>query len=375
MKQTVIVTDTKYRAAASIIRELGRAHYKIVTPFIGASIPASARSKYVSERFTYVGDETNPDTGANALLALARERNAVIVPAGAKSTIALAAHRAVSAPHTLISTEETLQRANDKLIVAQLARELNIRTPRELNQADVDAFSYPVIVKYVNGEGLGLVAAARYAIARNRDEYDTAISRMRNGPTFVSEYVEGSGYGVSVLMDRNRVPVRVFCHERLREYPLTGGPSVMCRSVWCEAMARDAVKLLQALDFEGLAMVEFKGAPTDYVLLEINPRVWGSYPLSYLSGVGFAEAFVRAARGEELPDALQAHTPQYKVGVRMQFFLSGARWALAKAKQDGSPLPMLNYAGDIVNPAVHHGLWQWCDPLPALQYLRNVRDR
>ena len=375
MKQTVIVTDTKYRAAASIIRELGRAHYKVITPFVGSAIPASARSKYVSERFTYVGDETNPRTGASALLALARERDAIIVPAGAKSTIALAAHRADSAPLTLICTEETLQRANDKLAVAQLARELNIRTPRELDHSDVDALRYPVIVKYVNGEGLGLVAAARYSIARSRTEYDTAISRMRNGPTFVSEFIEGNGYGVSVLMDRKRVPVRIFCHERLREYPLTGGPSVMCRSIWNEAMARDAVKLLKALDFEGLAMVEFKGSPTDYALLEINPRVWGSYPLSYLSGAGFAEAFVRAARGEELPDALQACAPQYKVGVRMQFFLSGARWAIAKAKQDSSPLPLLKYAGDIVNPAVHHGLWQWRDPLPALQYLRSLRDR
>lgn len=376
MKQNVIVLDTKYRAAASIIRELGRAHYNVITPFIGSAIPVSARSVHVSERFTFVGNESNTlHEGYDALLTLARERDAVILPAGANSTAALAARRDETSPFTLVSTTETLQRANDKLAVAQLARELNIRTPISLNHADADAFRYPVIVKYVNGEALGLVAADRYAIARSRAEYDAALSRMSAGETFVSEYVEGSGYGVSVLMDRNRRAVRVFCHERLREYPLSGGPSVMCRSVWHESMARDAVRLLQALDFEGLAMVEFKGTPSNYALLEINPRIWGSYPLAYLSGAAFADAFVRAARGETLPDALAEREPQYKTGVRMQYFLSGARWAIAKAKQDNSPLPIVQYATDILNPTVRHGLWQWRDPLPALYYLRDLRSR
>ncbi|MDR0905108.1 MAG: ATP-grasp domain-containing protein [Oscillospiraceae bacterium] len=359
MTRNVIVTDTKYRAAASVIRELGRADYRVIAAFDDAGLPVSARSKYVAERVKIVGNY------ADRLLSLARELDAVIFPCGARTTAIMAERREEFSPHTLISNNYILQKANDKQAVAQAAREIGLRVPSELNIANADDFSYPVIIKYVNGEGLGKTAAERYANAQDRAEFDAAMAIMSKYPSFVSEYVAGSGFGVSVLMDRNHRAVRVFCHERLREYPLSGGPSVMCRSVWCGSMARDAVKLLRALDFEGLAMVEFKGSPDDYALLEINPRVWGSYPLSYLADAKFAEGFVRAAVGEMLPEVTE---PQYKTGVCMQYFLSGARWALATK----SPLNMLKFAAETVNPRVKHGLWSWSDPKPGLAYLKNA---
>ncbi|MDR0838676.1 MAG: ATP-grasp domain-containing protein [Oscillospiraceae bacterium] len=352
MTRSVIITDTKYRAVASVARELGRAGYRVIAHGDGVA----ARSRYVAER-----------AGGDPLELAARE-NAVIFPGGAKTTAIMAARREEFSRYTLVATEEVLKTANDKTAVAQTARSLGIRVPETLDIADADSFRYPVIVKYVNGESLGKKAAERYAIAQNREQLDAAAEKMGDAPVFVSEYIAGAGYGVSVLMNRARRAVRVFCHERLREYPLTGGPSVMCRSVWCENMARDAVALLKELDFEGLAMVEFKGSADDYALLEINPRVWGSYPLSYLAGAGFADAFARAASGEALPEVTQ---PQYKLGVRMQYFLSGARWAIATR----SAANVLRFASEIVNPRVKHGLWSWRDPAPGLTYMADILKR
>ena len=48
---------------------------------------------------------------------------------------------------------------------------------------------------------------------------------------------------------------------------------------------RRAVSLLQAIEFTGIAMVEFKGA----YLLECNPRIWGSFPLTDACGSRCAE--------------------------------------------------------------------------------------
>ncbi|MDR0446953.1 MAG: ATP-grasp domain-containing protein [Oscillospiraceae bacterium] len=369
---TVILTDTEYRAATAVARELGQTGYRVVAAYTGDETPLSARSKYVSERVRLDAARELPtdDAYADGILELARRENTVIFPAGARTTRIMAARREEFSRFTLISDAETLKRANDKPTVAAMARELGIRVPETLSLKDADSFNYPVVVKYADGEALGITAAGRYAIARNRAELDAAVLKMQAHPYFISEYIRGAGYGVSVLTDRQRRPVRVFCHERLREYPLTGGPSVACRSVWCENMARDAVRLLQAMNFEGLAMVEFRGTPETYAVLEINPRVWGSYPLSYLAGAGFATAFARAASGEELPQSI---TPEYKTGVVMQYFISGARWAAASAVAKKSPIPLLKYASDIINPRVRHGLWSARDPKPGLRYLRSLR--
>jgi predicted metal-dependent phosphoesterase TrpH/predicted ATP-grasp superfamily ATP-dependent carboligase len=408
LNRTVIITDTQYRAAASIARELGRAGFRVLAAYDGGDIPVSARSRYVSERI-----KLDAGTYADSLLKLAEREDAVIFPAGARTTEIMAARHADFSRFSLFPDAETLRRANDKRQVASLARSLGIRTPREFDVSDIESgsagftniintglqpvalshdviamarhrrdvahsgdfdavSSYPAVIKYVNGESLGIAAENRYEIARNRAELDAAARKMAPNPYFVSEYITGAGYGVSVLLDKKHRAVRVFCHERLREYPLSGGPSVKCRSVWNENMARDAVKLLRALDFEGIAMVEFKGTPEDYAVLEINPRVWGSYPLSHLAGAGFAEAFARAAAGESLPEPVSS---EYNTGVRMQYFLSGARWAAASARESKSIMPLLRYAADILDPRVKHGLWSRRDPLPGICYLLKMARR
>ncbi|MDR1065528.1 MAG: ATP-grasp domain-containing protein [Oscillospiraceae bacterium] len=365
MSRTVIITDTQYRAAAAVARELGRAGFRVLAAYSESGVPVSARSRYVSERI-----KLDADSYADSLLALAEREDAVIFPAGARTTEIMAARHADFSRFSLFPDAETLRRANDKRRVAASARSIEIRAPREYDLSDLGKdLTYPAVVKYVNGEGLGLSAEKRYAVARNRAELDAAINKMVPHPCFVSEYIAGAGYGVSVLMDKNHRAVRVFCHERLREYPLTGGPSVKCRAVWNENMARDAVKLLRALNFEGIAMVEFKGTPEDYALLEINPRVWGSYPLSYLAGAGFARAFVRAALGEALPEPSSA---EYNTGTKMQYFISGARWAAASARESKNPAPFLRYAADVLDPRVKHGLWSLRDPLPGICYLLKM---
>ena len=90
-------------------------------------------------------------------------------------------------------------------------------------------------------------------------------------------------------------------------------------------MVVQAVSLLQALHFVGIAMVEFKGGR----VLEINPRVWGSYPLTEAAGSRFAEDYIRAASGTVFaqPDAA------YRRGQRMRFVLNDTLSVLAHLKK------------------------------------------
>jgi len=84
-----------------------------------------------------------------------------------------------------------------------------------------------------------------------------------------------------------------------------------------EALESSGVRLLDALDLRGVAMVECKrevgtGRP---VVMEANGRFWGSLQLAIDAGVDFPELLVRCAAGEHVPTFRE-----YRLGVRSRWF-------------------------------------------------------
>jgi carbamoylphosphate synthase large subunit len=123
----------------------------------------------------------------------------------------------------------------------------------------------------------------------------------------VQERVPASGeaLGVFVLIDEHDELIALFGHKRLREYPIEGGPSTLRMSHRDDALVEQSLRLLRAMNFRGVAMVEFKVDPArgEPVLMEINPRFWGSIALAVASGVDFPLLYYKAA----------AHIPQNPV--------------------------------------------------------------
>ena len=85
-------------------------------------------------------------------------------------------------------------------------------------------------------------------------------------------------------------------------------------------MIRQAYQLLASFGFVGMAMVEFKGD----CLLEVNPRVWGSFPMTEAAQSPLVAHYARAAAGERVAYAAQ----DYRTGVRMRFLLNDTLAAL-----------------------------------------------
>jgi hypothetical protein len=102
--------------------------------------------------------------------------------------------------------------------------------------------------------------------------------------------------------------------------PVTGGPSTCCESFYDAALIDRAYRLLHSFGFTGMAMVEFKGD----CLLEVNPRVWGSFPMTEAAQSPFTAHYARAAAGERVTYAAQ----DYRPGVRMRFLLNDTLAAL-----------------------------------------------
>lgn len=107
----------------------------------------------------------------------------------------------------------------------------------------------------------------------------------------IQEYCPGIGLGQFFFMHEGKA-VRRFQHVRIAEWPPEGGFSSVCDCVpldQFQELQEKSIQLLQEIGWEGVAMVEYRYNPENKraVLMEINGRFWGSFPLAYYSGAGF----------------------------------------------------------------------------------------
>lgn len=320
----VIVTDVRYRTALAVIRPLRKAGFTVIavqTAVESPKKPAAFSSRYVSRRVTLDGSVKDEEY-ASRLLALCREyapERPILFPIGADTLAVLSKHAAQfeAVCDFLVSPPEVLDAANDKRVVADTARHIGVPVPEEFDCTDGKLPPrYPVFLKPRCGEKLGLHAEQRYLSAENEEAFLEAYKKMSayDPRPVVQERITGDGCGICLVMDKHHNPVCVMGHKRIREYPIKGGPSACCISYYDETLEQYAVRLLQALAFTGIAMVEFKGGN----VLEINPRIWGSFPLTEVSGSRFAEDYVRAAQGEVFPEPDRF----FRRGRRMRFVLN-----------------------------------------------------
>jgi predicted ATP-grasp superfamily ATP-dependent carboligase len=186
-----------------------------------------------------------------------------------------------------------------------LARECGIRTP-ETHYLTQDTFAesgsttgkYPLVLKPSTSRTWieDRPTTLRVKLVHNPEERIEALKTMlRHTPVLQQEFIPGSGYGIELLYRNGRM-LWHFAHERIHELPLTGGASTYRRSLAAPpAMLAAAKTLLDKLNWHGWAMVEFRGDPQTFHLMEINPRVWGSISLSIKSGVDFPYAMYQLA--------------------------------------------------------------------------------
>ena len=104
----------------------------------------------------------------------------------------------------------------------------------------------------------------------------------------VQSHVPGQGVGAFFLLWNGNV-VAEFMHRRLHEVPYTGGVSSLRESWWHQAIRDDALSKLQALSWQGVAMMEYRWDPHTgaFYFIELNGRFWGSLHLALYAGVDF----------------------------------------------------------------------------------------
>jgi len=388
--KNIIITDTHTRMALAIIRELGQMGFNITSLSREGLSALGHKSRYANNCITL----PNKDYGEALLNLQINDDFTILFPTGmyTLNTIATRHKEFSEAYRGLFPTYEALQKSADKPTVARIARSLGLFVPEEYQ---LDNPCFPCVLKYRNGEALSLPASSRYAIVHSMEQYKQTLENMQNiassvassivssanpeeaneinnntGEVFASQYIPGNAYGVSAVLNKDSEPLAVFAHTRVREYPLTGGPASCAQSIWHLPLINAGLSLLKVLGVVGFAMVEFKGTLEQPYVLEVNPRIWGTYPLSRLCGAGMAIAYVNGAaeNASPLPNPLPDQC-QYANELRMQFLANDISHFLASIPKGKLHLHVLS---DMFSPHVKGGVFDKNDWPGNFVYLKNL---
>jgi len=171
----------------------------------------------------------------------------------------------------------------------------------------------------------------------------------------------------------------------VHEWPPEGGFSSLCESVGAPehaALMEKSIALLRELEWEGVAMVEYRYDPAtgDAALMEVNGRFWGSLPLAYHAGANFPYLLYRLfGLGEAIAPA------PYRAGVRCRYMLPETKRLLrilfAQQKipdrklQFARGAELAGYLFDFVRPGSHYYVYDARDRGPFFSDLKQMAKK
>ncbi|MCW5980581.1 MAG: ATP-grasp domain-containing protein [Bryobacteraceae bacterium] len=300
----------------------------------------------------------------------------VLLPTNDYTTGALAAHASALSglARMALPSEESLARAQDKYVLAELSRQLGIESPStRLARSEGEILTaagevgYPCVAKLRRGSG-----AVGLRIVRGPEQWRPMDLAGRESDVafdfrqyVVQEFVPGDTHDVCAMFCHGELRAAV-TQRRLRTYPAVGGVGVDCVTTDEPALVERATVLMRALEWHGPAQIEFKVDPEGgrVWLIEVNGRLWGTLALAVWAGVDFPWLWYRLA----LDGDVSWHRP-YRFGARY-------RWPvplgiLHAAQTDARWRSLVSLLGPAPDTG---GDWRWSDPAPhAAEFLYGLK--
>ena len=384
----ILVLDSDMTPALAVVRSLARLGLHVD---VASSTPdaIASYSRHCHAALIYPDPLTHEaDFLAWVAGVLDRDAYRLIIPVTERTVVPLQILQGKPGGERLtIAPPDALNVALDKDRTLALAARLGIPAPRsqqiddlaELEQSNQEV-SMPVVLKPARSIGADGAERRQLSVAYAftlEELKDKAEHFLRYGPLLLQEYVGGIGVGIELIADRGEV-VFAFQHQRLHEVPLTGGGSSLRKSVAVEPELLEASrKLMAALKWHGVAMVEFKWIPAErrLSLMEINGRFWGSLPLAIAAGADFPamlyELYTQGKVNQRSPARQEVYCRKLS---------SDLYWHEMVLRRDGPPelvsfpskVSMLRDALRVFSPRHYFDVQQWRDPKPGLVDLLRI---
>jgi predicted ATP-grasp superfamily ATP-dependent carboligase len=319
----VLLTDGEYKNTYAILRALKERKLRVGVLF-NSLYSICIYSRFVDKRF-FIKANLLKNSSEEEFLKyrdevldiLKKNKISVFMPVGIMSFRFASKYKKELKNYTnlTIVDEEFMVLAQDKEETFKFAEKIGIPIPKTYyidsfnnTMEQFDQISYPCVIKKTNFFEGGVV------YCNNKDELANKLNAILSAQKFnasnpiIQEYVTGPGTGFYGIFNKGEC-VNYFIHERIHEYPVTGGRSSFAKSIYNDELKELGIKVLKELNWQGVAMVEFKKDEVNdtYKLMEINPKYWGSLELSYKAGINFPFLNYLIAMNKPLQSPQQAY--------------------------------------------------------------------
>lgn len=243
--------------------------------------------------------------------------------------------------HIFSPSREGFDKATDKDYLQSLCEKLGIPVARGacldqlMARGAEGSLRFPLVLRTRRQNVSGGQAPWKAAYAETPAELQRLYEEVKDfaDNVLAQEYHPGVEDHVQILMHGGEA-VMVGDYMGEHHMPLAGGVTVQRVSCHHERLVADGIKLLKALDWEGIAATQFHYDPAtgEYIFLEINPRFCGGLPTVIMAG--FEAPFLLWQSHFE-PDKMRKGT--YGLGLRTRILGGDANWLFGMMR--GDPLP------------------------------------
>ncbi|MGQ0558019.1 MAG: carboxylate--amine ligase [Sphingosinicella sp.] len=280
-----------------------------------------------------------------------------------------------------LPNEEALEIFIDKVRTRTLAERVGVPVARAASIAKasdaaalIDRLGLPLVLKPRRSHRPGsswLKETVR--IIRDRAELVSALAAVKPAQWLAESYFDGVGIGLSVFAEQGQIRL-AWQHRRFRAR--LGGMSTHRTGTPIDPRLFSDVKVLaDATRLDGVAMFEFRMDPATgaYVLIEVNPRLWGSMPLALRAGIDFP-----AALCGWLPASCVAANKKWQAATNLSAELDrlSEEWAMARSGREYLRLigEFARFGLSVAMPS-RFDSWAKDDPAPFYIERRQVLAR
>jgi len=297
MPERVLLLGDDLRAFLAIARSLGRRGVEVHAAPSDFSSPA-LKSRYIAAAHRLPPYPLDPEKWESALARLIADHGfCKVVPTSDSGLFMLRHHaEALGRERIGIANEAALAIFSDKANTRALAESHGVQVARgklistgEDSEGLAAALGLPLVLKPRASYALGDVATKRSArVVRDPAELDRQLRSGAWDGCVAESFFPGVGVGLSVLARQGRI-LFAYQHRRLHESSETGASTKRVSEPADPTLLAAAEPLAAATRLDGVAMFEFRvDRPSGrHVLLEVNPRFWGSLPLAVAAGADF----------------------------------------------------------------------------------------
>jgi len=295
-----------------------------------------------------------------------------LFPTDDEDVVLFARHHELLSKHYRLTTPawDIVRWVCDKRLLYQLAQDLALDQPWTFSPRNREELAslecpFPVILKPAMRLGFNRLSADKAWRFEDRASllagYDEACTMMDPGLLIIQEVVPGWGeaqFSFAALC-KDGSPLASVVARRTRQFPMDFGRfSTYVETIEEPRVVEPALRLLAATRITGLVEVEFKRDPRNdqFLLLDVNPRVWGWHTLSKRAGVDFPYLLWRFITGQSVPEL------RGRSGQRWMRMATDVPMAIQEILN--GRLSLRAYLQSLRGPK-ESAVFAWDDPLPG----------